>query len=642
MKIFRIIVCGVLLFLSAWSSRVMALEKPAGVKAEGVETPGAVLSWDGEGRFIVEFLIRSLPTFNQYDAFLGEENVAADLSPLQVSRATWMVVIDTSDPEGRAGTILGQKGAMFRFLTLISPESKVGIYSLSRDLVPLWEDRMGDSLKSTQGVPIWFSQQKKRVLNPKVQPIIEGIFENDGDRDARMNTNLWVGLTRALRERLPKLADGHYANLPKGILLLSDGVDESSTSSEDLNLLIKEARELGVPVHTLAFPHKDGGDAVAKHRGFNVLQRLSSETGGIALSYDAVNVDSEDGVAKLLAVVRSTEAKPMYLTLPVAKIKSGNDITLKLHQGTSTFVGSLNVSQYDVAHVVGDYWLNALYKGCSLYSSGSTEHEYSPLKIGALFVQKIYSLPIRDELFNYTEVDEPFVRRVRQIVAHLDAHPELIRPELMTLTNNIKTEDLELLKMLGNALTNFGAPLPEPRKEQPITQQPVIINNNSSPSSGGSDELYAEDSVQDWVWWSLGVGGSALAVLLFWLVVRIATRSDAPVRIVTGAQGEESYSGPTKPVLASLVNAANPVQSWVVSNTPCRVGRHSGNDIALPFSYVSGVQFILSRSSAGQWELRDAQSTNGTMVNGKKVKTTQLNSGDVIRIAELELEFKIR
>lgn len=615
MKIFRIIVCGVLLFLSAWSSRVMALEKPAGVKAEGVETPGAVLSWDGEGRFIVEFLIRSLPTFNQYNATLGERKVSANLMPLQEPRATWMIVVDTSDPKGRGKVIDSQKVAMLHFLALVSQQSRVGVYSLSRDLVPLAESMKDKALEKLQDKEIW-----------KENP------------DSQMNTNLWVGLTRVLRERLPRLAGGHYANLPKGIFLLSDGVDESTTSKEDLDILIKEAKELGVPIHTLAFPHKDKGkgDAVTVHRGFNVLQRISSETGGYALSYDSVDVNN------LHAIVRSTEASPMCLTLPVAEIESRNDITLDLYQGTSVHVGRLNVSQYDVAHVVGDYWLNALYKGCSLYSSGSTEHEYSPLKIGALFVQKIYSLPIRDELFSYTEVDEPFVRRVRQIVAHLDAHPELIRPELMTLTNNIKTEDLELLKMLGNALTNFGAPLPEPRKEQPITQQPVIINNNSSPSSGGSDELYAEDSVQDWVWWSLGVGGSALAILLFWLVVRIATRSDAPVRIVTGAQGEESYSGPTKPVLASLVNAANPAQSWVVSNTPCRVGRHSGNDIALPFSYVSGVQFILSRSSAGQWELRDAQSTNGTMVNGKKVKTTQLNSGDVIRIAELELEFKIR
>lgn len=628
MKIVQIIACGLVMCLSAWSGAAQKLEKPAAVKSENIESPRAVLSHRGQ-EFVAEFQIRSMPDFNRYETFLGEESVPAELAPLQARRATWLIVMDTSDPTGRKVVIEAQKRALMRFLSFVSPESRVGLYRLSRDLVAV--NQSDDELPLGVGMrePIIIrnpQNPKQMMINPIFAPV-DMMFANNGNENSQMNTNLWVGLTRVLREMLPRLAQGRYANLPKGILLISDGVDESPTSKDDLNRLIQEARALGVPIHTLAFAHKDESnkrmDVVEKHKGFNYLQRLSSETGGRSLSYDMFQVEG-DSALKLKSIVESTETALLDLIFSIEKLQGGNDITLQLREGQKKIVASLNISQYDVAQVLGDYWLTVLYHDTNAIRR-SVNNDEDKKKLGKAFIDRLYHLPIRDDLFNYTGVDEPFARRARQILAHLDANPDLLNRD------NLAVE-------IAGALINFGAPLPEPRKE---SQQPVIINNTPPPSANSDEIRYEDDSIQDWVWWSLGIGGSALAVLFFWLIARLAGRSDAPVRSL-GQPGESVYDGATKPVFASLVNTANPTQSWVVSSASCRVGRHASNDISLPFSYVSGVQFILSRSTSGQWELRDAQSTNGTMVNGKKVKTSHLNSGDIIRIADLELEFKLR
>ncbi len=651
MKIIPTIAYGFLLCLSAWTGSALALEKPAAVKSHKANCQQSTISFQ-EGKFVAEFQIASsLPAYNSYATFLGDGAISANLDAPEACRATWLIVMDTSDPTGRELTIAEQTEALARFLSFVSPTSRVGIYSLSRELVPVNDpEKQLSMLGIGMSKPIWQRDQEtgKVLPSPEFAPVFQ-MFGNIGTSQSQMNTNLWIGLIRTLREALPGVAQGHNALLPKGILLLSDGVDESSTGAEDLNQLIQEARKLGVPIHTIGFPHKDkpkkgrGMDVTARHKGFSYLQRLASETGGRFLSYEMFNVDIPEGAQPLKDVVESTEVSPMKLSFPIQNLKEGQDITLTLRQGNDKNVASLNISQYDVAHVLGDFWLHQQYSQ-TLKARQAEESKQSDIlrELGKSFIQRICPLPIRDELFNYTDVDEPFARRARQILDHLDKHPAILK--------KARSSDSELNNLcdkVAAALMNVGAPLPEVPQEEEPSRQPIVINNAApSTSSSSSEASYAEeDSLQDWVWWSLGIGGSMLAVLFFWLITRVMNRPEAPVRVFSEGQpggGEGAYTGPTKPVLASLVNTANPTQSWIVSSTSCRVGRHASNDIALPFSYVSGVQFILSRSTSGQWELRDAHSTNGTMVNGKKVSTAHLHSGDVIRIADLELEFKLR
>lgn len=645
MKIIPTIAYGFLLCLSAWTGSALALEKPAAVKSQNADCRQSTISFQ-EGKFVAEFQIASsLPAYNSYATFLGDGAISANLAAPEAPRATWLIVMDTSDPTGRSAAIAKQIAAFYRFVSFVSPKSTARLYSLSRELTYAGggEDAPFPMIGTGLSSRIW-QNEKQMIPTPDFAPYLKGLTDIGTDQ-SQMNTNLWIGLIRALREALPGVSQGHNALLPKGILLLSDGVDESPTGAEDLNQLIQEARKLGVPIHTIGFAHKNGGSVTARHKGFSYLQRLSSETGGQFLSYEMFAVDDPKGAQALRNVVESTEVSPMQLSFPIVNLKEGQDITLTLKQGNDINVASLNISQYDVAHVLGDFWLHQQYsQTLRARQAGESEQPDILRELGKSFIQRICPLPIRDELFNYTDVDEPFARRARQILDHLDKHPAILKK-----ARSSDSELNNLCDQIAAALMNVGAPLPEvPQAEEP-SRQPIVINNaapSTSSSSSSSDTAYSEeDSLQDWVWWSLGIGGSMLAVLFFWLITRVMNRSEAPVRVFSEGQpggGEGAYTGPTKPVLASLVNTANPTQSWIVSSTSCRVGRHASNDIALPFSYVSGVQFILSRSTSGQWELRDAHSTNGTMVNGKKVSTAHLHSGDVIRIADLELEFKLR
>jgi len=71
-----------------------------------------------------------------------------------------------------------------------------------------------------------------------------------------------------------------------------------------------------------------------------------------------------------------------------------------------------------------------------------------------------------------------------------------------------------------------------------------------------------------------------------------------------------------------------------------RVGAGPGNDLILDDPTVSAVHLEISASERG-FRLRDLESTNGTRVNGVKVKDAILEDGQVIHAGGVELTFKI-
>jgi pSer/pThr/pTyr-binding forkhead associated (FHA) protein len=67
------------------------------------------------------------------------------------------------------------------------------------------------------------------------------------------------------------------------------------------------------------------------------------------------------------------------------------------------------------------------------------------------------------------------------------------------------------------------------------------------------------------------------------------------------------------------------------------LGRATGADFSVDGALVSRVHCRLIATPGGGLELRDLDSTNGTFVNGKRVQTAQLASGDRIQIGRVEL-----
>ncbi len=74
--------------------------------------------------------------------------------------------------------------------------------------------------------------------------------------------------------------------------------------------------------------------------------------------------------------------------------------------------------------------------------------------------------------------------------------------------------------------------------------------------------------------------------------------------------------------------------------TPCRIGRHPHNTIALPNESVSRAHAMVQFSDAGSCYLYDLDSRNGTFVNDRRVSVpTVLRHGDRITIGLYKLEF---
>jgi hypothetical protein len=71
------------------------------------------------------------------------------------------------------------------------------------------------------------------------------------------------------------------------------------------------------------------------------------------------------------------------------------------------------------------------------------------------------------------------------------------------------------------------------------------------------------------------------------------------------------------------------------------VGRAQGNDVVLDDRAVSGQHCRVRPGESGGFEILDLRSTNGTYVNEKKVTREKLTAGDVIKVGETLLQFRM-
>ena len=86
------------------------------------------------------------------------------------------------------------------------------------------------------------------------------------------------------------------------------------------------------------------------------------------------------------------------------------------------------------------------------------------------------------------------------------------------------------------------------------------------------------------------------------------------------------------------VNEGEPEQLFRILPGGVRtVGRATGADFSIDAALVSRIHCRLTAAANGDLEVRDLDSTNGTFVNGKRVQSAQLSSGDRIQIGRVEL-----
>ena len=66
------------------------------------------------------------------------------------------------------------------------------------------------------------------------------------------------------------------------------------------------------------------------------------------------------------------------------------------------------------------------------------------------------------------------------------------------------------------------------------------------------------------------------------------------------------------------------------------VGRATGADFIVDAALVSRVHCRVSALTGGELEIRDLESTNGTYVNGERIETARLASGDRLQVGRVE------
>ena len=66
------------------------------------------------------------------------------------------------------------------------------------------------------------------------------------------------------------------------------------------------------------------------------------------------------------------------------------------------------------------------------------------------------------------------------------------------------------------------------------------------------------------------------------------------------------------------------------------IGRATGADFIIDAALVSRVHCRVSALADGELEIRDLESTNGTYVNGERIETARLASGDRLQVGRVE------
>jgi len=98
---------------------------------------------------------------------------------------------------------------------------------------------------------------------------------------------------------------------------------------------------------------------------------------------------------------------------------------------------------------------------------------------------------------------------------------------------------------------------------------------------------------------------------------------------------------PTEP-RARIVIQTDGVQgtSFELSASETLIGRNPTADITLLDEGISREHVvILLDEESGVYTVEDLQSTNGTKVNGKRVRSAPLSSGDIVELGQTRLEF---
>ncbi|MBU0482313.1 MAG: adenylate/guanylate cyclase domain-containing protein [Proteobacteria bacterium] len=94
-------------------------------------------------------------------------------------------------------------------------------------------------------------------------------------------------------------------------------------------------------------------------------------------------------------------------------------------------------------------------------------------------------------------------------------------------------------------------------------------------------------------------------------------------------------------VLQELDTSKSPKNIWnLKGKNTFKIGRGPGNDIILPYSWVSRKHTLVQQEKNGIFHIMDLGSSNGTYLNNKRIYSPAiLNNGDAITLGKTKLKF---
>lgn len=82
-------------------------------------------------------------------------------------------------------------------------------------------------------------------------------------------------------------------------------------------------------------------------------------------------------------------------------------------------------------------------------------------------------------------------------------------------------------------------------------------------------------------------------------------------------------------------------RAFSLTGKPMTIGRESSNDIVIPDINVSRLHAEIRQDANGTWSIKDLDSTNGTSVNGRRIKSAPLQDADILVFGTTKVEFQI-
>ncbi|MFC1738479.1 FHA domain-containing protein [Planctomycetota bacterium] len=83
------------------------------------------------------------------------------------------------------------------------------------------------------------------------------------------------------------------------------------------------------------------------------------------------------------------------------------------------------------------------------------------------------------------------------------------------------------------------------------------------------------------------------------------------------------------------------VNEFSFAQGPVYLGRMANSQVFLPDRAVSKQHAVITKTDNGKWSIEDLDSANKTHLNDKAIKKAQINSGDVIQIADFIIEVNV-